>query len=175
MSDVIINAKVGVSGVNNGAVVVFAQETGTYSRFDPDVNQYVASGQLFNQYNNRFDEYYGANGSPTSSIVQTANAVIASGSATSATVDTYGNTLVGIHFPSAFTGATVSFQASPFLTGPYRTVNQFDSASDYLVTVSANEYQPVDFNVFAGIRYLRIVSASTETLDRTLNLSLKAM
>lgn len=59
MSDVIINAKVGVSGVNNGAVVVFAQETGAYNRYDPQINQYVPSGTLFTRLKDRFDEHYG--------------------------------------------------------------------------------------------------------------------
>ena len=59
MSDVIINAKVGISGVNNGAVVVFAQETGEYQKIDPEINQYVPSGVLFSRLNERFDEHYG--------------------------------------------------------------------------------------------------------------------
>lgn len=59
MSDVIINAKVGISGVNNGAVVVFAQETGEYQKIDPQINQYVPSGTLFTRLNDRFDEHYG--------------------------------------------------------------------------------------------------------------------
>jgi hypothetical protein len=59
MSDVIINAKVGVSGVNNGAVVVFAQETGEYKKIDPQINQYVPSGTLFTRLQDRFDLHYG--------------------------------------------------------------------------------------------------------------------
>lgn len=59
MSDVIINAKVGVSGVNNGAVVVFAQETGKYEKIDPEINQYIPSGVLFTRLDTRFDEHYG--------------------------------------------------------------------------------------------------------------------
>lgn len=173
MSDVIINAKVGVSGVNNGAVVVFAQETGTYNRFDPQINQYVASGQLFSQYDQRFDEYYGGGGGVASNIVQNVTALIASGQSTSAAVDTKGRQLVGIYFPSAFTGGTVTFQASPTFAGTYSPVNQQDSASDYFITVPLGDYQPVDLSVFAGFRYLKVVSVSTETLDRTLTLALK--
>jgi len=171
MSDVIINARVGVSGVNNGAAVVFAQETGIYGRFDPQINQYVSSGTLFSQYDQRFDEYYG--GGVGSNIVQNVTTLIASGQSTSAAIDTKGRQLVGIYFPSAFTGGTVTFQGSPAFTGTYGTINQQDSASDYFITVPLNDYQPVDLSVFAGVRYLKIVSTSTEALDRTLTLALK--
>ena len=63
MSDVIMNAKVGISGVNNGAIVVFAQETGEYQKIDPEINQYVPSGVLFSRLNERFDEHYGGGAS----------------------------------------------------------------------------------------------------------------
>jgi hypothetical protein len=174
MSDVIINAKVGVSGVNNGAVVVFAQETGTYNRFDPDINSFTASGTMFTRLNERFDEHYGGGGA-TSRFPQTLPATIASGAAISSIIDTYAGTLMGIHFPSTFTGASVTFQASDTLNGTYRTVNQFDSSADYSVTVSPTEYQPVDFNVFAGVRYLKIISASNEAAARTLTVSLRTV
>jgi hypothetical protein len=59
MSDVVINAKLGVSGVNNGAIVVFVQETGEYKRSDPEINTYVPSGLLFTRLKDRFDEHYG--------------------------------------------------------------------------------------------------------------------
>lgn len=59
MSDVVTSAKVGVSDVSNGAVIVFAQETGEYKKKDPEVNTYVASGVLFSRYDTRFDEHYG--------------------------------------------------------------------------------------------------------------------
>ena len=59
MSDVIINAKVGVSGINNGSIVVFARETGEYLKYNSAINQYVNSGTLYDLYNTRFDEHYG--------------------------------------------------------------------------------------------------------------------
>lgn len=59
MSDVIINAQVGVSGVNNGSLVTFVRETGQYERLDPLINTYVPSGTLFTRLDDRFDEHYG--------------------------------------------------------------------------------------------------------------------
>lgn len=59
MADVIVNAQVGVSGVNNGSLVTFVQETGQYARLDPPINTYVPSGTTFMLLDNRFDEHYG--------------------------------------------------------------------------------------------------------------------
>jgi hypothetical protein len=59
MSDVVKNAKTGITAVNNGAVIVFAQETGEYKKIDPEVNVYVPSGVLISRYDTRFDEHYG--------------------------------------------------------------------------------------------------------------------
>jgi hypothetical protein len=61
MSDVIWHAKVGVSGVINGGIVVSCQETGLNpnQRRSPEVNITYPSGYFFNWYNNRFDEDYG--------------------------------------------------------------------------------------------------------------------
>ena len=76
MSDVIINAKVGVSDVNNGAVVVFAQETGEYKKINPQINQYVSSGALYSKYEDKFLPYYdeqGNNGGRYKSLLFTTN------------------------------------------------------------------------------------------------------
>lgn len=171
MSDVIINAKVGVSGVNNGAAVVFAQETGAYNRYDSQINQYVASGTMFALLNDRFDEHYGG-GVGNQAAIEIAQ--IASGSNTTSAIDLYGSTLAGIWFPSAFTGATLTFSSAPSIDGTYATVNDIDSSSAYTVTVSSG-YQPVDVNVFAGVRYLKLISSSNEAAGRTLNLSVKGI
>jgi len=59
MSDVVINAKVGVSGVTNGSIVVSTLETGEFKKRDPEINTFVPSGVLFSRYGERFDEHYG--------------------------------------------------------------------------------------------------------------------
>lgn len=171
MSDVITHAKVGVSGVNNGAAVVFAQETGTYNRYDSQINQYVTSGTMFALLNDRFDEHYGGGVGNQAGfeVVQ-----IASGSNTTSAIDLYGSTLAGIWFPSTFTGATLTFTSAPSINGTYAAVNNIDSSGIYSVTVSSG-YQPVDINVFAGIRYLKVISSSNQAVDRILNLSVKGV
>jgi hypothetical protein len=61
MSDVAFHVKVGVSGVNNGGVVLSCTETGFFSKTSeiPLVNSFIPSGVLFSRYDNRFDEHYG--------------------------------------------------------------------------------------------------------------------
>lgn len=59
MADIIINAQVGVSGVNNGSIITFVQETGSYQRLDPPINHYVPSGTLNTNLSGRFLLDYG--------------------------------------------------------------------------------------------------------------------
>jgi hypothetical protein len=61
MSDVAFHAKVGVSGVNNGGIVLSCTETGFFSKTSeiPLVNSFIPSGTLFDRYDTRFDEHYG--------------------------------------------------------------------------------------------------------------------
>ena len=59
MPDVIINAKVGISGVNNGSLVTFAQDTGKFEKLNPLVNSYVPSGTMNQSLVNRFLLDYG--------------------------------------------------------------------------------------------------------------------
>jgi hypothetical protein len=168
MSDVIINAKVGVSGVNNGAVVVFAQETGAYNRYDPQINQFLGSGTYFNRYNTRFDEHY--NGG-AGNYAQTVNTTIASGEATSSTIDTYGRQLAGMWLPSGFTGTGITFLSSPSFDGNFTPINNTDGTI-YSVAFSTN-YQPVELKLFPGVRYLKIVSSSNQANFRSFPLTLK--
>ena len=65
MNDVAFHVKVGVSGVNNGGVVLSCTETGSFSKTPeiPPVNIFVPSGTLFDRYNTRFDEHYGGGAS----------------------------------------------------------------------------------------------------------------
>lgn len=65
MSDVAFHVKVGVSGVNNGGIVLSCTETGSFSKSSeqPPVNVFIPSGTLFSLYNERFDEHYGGGAS----------------------------------------------------------------------------------------------------------------
>lgn len=170
MSDVIINAKVGVSGVNNGAMVTFVRETGGYERLDPYINQYVPSGATLASLDKRFDETYGFG---INGLLDTASTTITSGTATSTFFDTYNKKLAGVWFPDTFTGSAISFLSSTTFNGTYIPVNKTDTSSLYTVPASSGKYQPVDFNNFNGIRYLKIVSSIAESGNRSLTLSLK--
>ena len=170
MSDVIINAKVGISGVNNGAVVVFAQETGAYERYTSQINQYVAPGVLFTRLNDRFDEHYGGGPQQNVAVVNNFNAVIASGQTISSAVDFRDTQIAGIYFPSGFSGSTINFLSSVYIDGDYQPINQVDRSSLYSLPVSSG-YQPVDLPVFAGVRFLKIQSSSAQNSEKNLSLS----
>lgn len=95
------------------------------------------------------------------------NAVFNS-SATSNAIDlqNYEHSLVGLHIPSGFAGATMTFQAAAIddSTGTYRTIMAVDGASAYTITITADRYIPLDPRVFAGVKLLKLVAASSNNV-----------
>lgn len=95
--------------------------------------------------------------------------VIASGQTSSGAVDLQGTTLVGIQLPATFTGTALTFTAATAIGGTYQAV--YSSGSAYSVTVAQGKFIALDPSVFAGIRFIKIVSGSSEGGARTLELA----
>jgi len=96
---------------------------------------------------------------------------IATSTTVSAAVDLRGMTLCGIYFPAAFTGTTITFQASadnvtfvPVQDGAGAAISKTIAQGQYL------KLSPVDF---AGIQYLKVVSGSAEAANRTMQLAIR--
>lgn len=90
-----------------------------------------------------------------------------SSNATSDTVDLQpNNSLVGLHIPSGFAGATMTFTAAAIddSTDTFREVMAVDGAAAYSITITANKYIPLDPRVFAGIKRLKLVAASSNNV-----------
>lgn len=99
-------------------------------------------------------------------------AVIANGQTTSAAIKLLGFVLCGIQLPAAFTGATISFQAS-YDGVTFGALKSTTSGTTLTYTVTQGTYCAIDPKDFQGVAYLKIVSASSEAADRTLALSVK--
>lgn len=103
-------------------------------------------------------------------IAEDANATIASGATTSSEIDLSGTTLCGIYIPSAFTGTSISFQAATASGGTFVSVR--DGAGNAISkTVAPSQFIKLDPTDFVGVRYLKVVSGSTEGAARTLILA----
>jgi hypothetical protein len=96
------------------------------------------------------------------------NVTISSGQTTSTALDCGGCNLVGIIFPAAFTGATVSFEGSVDGTNFYTMKN--DTGSTLSLTASTSSFVAIVPSDFAAAGHLKIVSASSEGADRTITL-----
>lgn len=101
--------------------------------------------------------------------------VIAAAGTTSAAISTGGLSLVGILFPTVFTGTTVTFTMSDSLAGTYVPVKTGTAGTALSYTVAAAGYNVIDPKDFQGIAFLKIVSGSTEAASRTLVCSLKGL
>ena len=97
---------------------------------------------------------------------------IANGADTSSAADLEHFTVIGIRWPASFTGATVTFLASDTGGGTY--VELVDSSGTAVsVTVAAGKvtgYIPD----LAGIRFVKVKSASAEAAERSVVFICKA-
>lgn len=100
-------------------------------------------------------------------------ATIAISTTTSAAVDLQGYALVGLITPAALTGSTMTFTASPN-DGTYTAL--YNAGGTALsATVAASRtilFTPGDF---VGVRFIKLVSGSTESAARTITLILRKL
>lgn len=94
-------------------------------------------------------------------------ATIANGTATSGVIDLEGRTLCGVLLPAALTGTTFTFSTSATSDGTFVNITN-GAGSDYGVTVAASKYVPVDYTKFIGVRFLKIISGSSEAGERAI-------
>ncbi|MBK8609079.1 MAG: hypothetical protein IPL84_03830 [Chitinophagaceae bacterium] len=91
---------------------------------------------------------------------------VKAGTTSSAAIDLEGYTLAGIEFPATFTGATVTITTSAdTVTANFKTI-QYDGADVSLTATDGKycQFKPVE--TWGVLRYIKIVSASTEAATR---------
>lgn len=93
--------------------------------------------------------------------------------AESAAIAMNGFDLVGIEFPTTFTGTTVTFEMSSAIDGTYVPV--YNSSGQVSYTIAQARYYAIDPKDLQGVQFLKIKSGSTEGAARTLLLSLKGL
>lgn len=97
---------------------------------------------------------------------------IAASGTTTGVINTGGFALCGILFPAAFTGTTVTFQVSVDGT-TFVSLKTTTSGTALSYTVAQGTFAAINPQDFQGVKYLKIVSGSTEGSARTLTLALK--
>lgn len=79
-----------------------------------------------------------------------------------------GYRVLAIETPATLTGTAFTFEASADGGTTYRAL--YNGGSAYSVNVGTSRYIALDLDVFEGVRLFRIVSGSTETGTRTINI-----
>lgn len=101
-------------------------------------------------------------------VYSSPTATIANNQTTSGEVDTKGLHLIGLQFPAAFTGASVTIQRAKEPGGTFGDVRDLQNGGAYPIPVTAGAYVPLDPVVMLGIQYFRIVSNATELGSRAI-------
>jgi hypothetical protein len=93
---------------------------------------------------------------------------IANGATSSGAVDLQGRGVVQIILPAAFTGASITFTASPN-DGTYQALYNTSNTALSMTVTQGRTYilAPSDL---VGVRYLKLVSASAEGASRTIGI-----
>lgn len=104
--------------------------------------------------------------------IQFTPVVIANGQTTSAAIDLSNGSPCAIYLPASFTGTALTFTASTELAGTYQSIRNADGTALTLVVAQGNMYKlaPADF---IGVKYLKIVSDSSEGAERTINVAIR--
>lgn len=94
-------------------------------------------------------------------VTKTVSMLINSSATSASSGDLAGLTVVGLYVPASIAGTTMTFTASYDGSTFFQVQNGSGSAST--ITISASIYIPFDPATFAGVRYLKLVSSSSET------------
>ena len=96
-------------------------------------------------------------------------ATIANGATTSDAVNLYGCTAIGIGFPAAMTGATVTFKGSLDDGSTFLDIYDIDGVQ-VSYTFVASTGLPLDVKTFAPYDQIKVVSASSEGAERLITI-----
>jgi hypothetical protein len=109
----------------------------------------------------------------TSGIIDTITKIIPNGQTKTASIDTFGVTLVEIELPAAFDGTALTFETSSdnITFQPYYNINNVPVS----ITCAQGRNYGIAAQDFFAARYLKIVSNASETGDRTLKLVTKSI
>lgn len=99
-------------------------------------------------------------------VYSSPTATIANGQTTSGEVNTRGLHVIGLHFPAAFTGASVTLQRAKDTGGTFGEVRDLNNGGSFSIPVTAGAYVPIDPALTLGIQYLKIVAASAQGAER---------
>lgn len=105
--------------------------------------------------------------------VATIETIIADSATTSSEIDLGGKTLVGITFPAGIDGTALTFTVSPTSGGTFvGLITTAGAAVSY--TYAASKYMAIDSALFNGVRYLKLVSGTSQTGASTITLHVKS-
>lgn len=110
-----------------------------------------------------------------SNLVQHKSVVIANGATTSGAIELEGGaTIVGIRLPSAFTGTSITLTESTSTTGTFQAVYD-NTGTQITFTVAASRTVLIDPSYTLGLRFIKLVSGSSEGADRTIQVIIKEL
>ena len=91
--------------------------------------------------------------------------IASSGTVSTAITIEGGRTVLALRTPATLTGTEFKFQSS---TDGDNFFALYNGSTEYAVTVAASRYVSLNTEVMAGVRFLKVVSGSSEAAARTI-------
>lgn len=99
----------------------------------------------------------------------TATIVIATSTTVSPEVDLADYDLVGLITPATFDGTAITFTGAIATSGTFVPVAASNAAATaYTITTAASTLTPINPDIFAGIRFIKVVTSSAQTTTDTI-------
>ncbi len=92
--------------------------------------------------------------------------IASSGTVSTAITIEGGRTVLALRTPATLNGTEFKFQAS---TDGDNFFALYNGSTEYAVTVAASRYIALNTEVMAGVRFLKVVSGSSEAAARTIS------
>lgn len=100
-------------------------------------------------------------------------ATIKSGQTKSNIIKLTGSSIVAIRPPTGLEGTSLTFEASEDIDGDFKAVTRAIDGNPVTAVVAADKHVLLLMSDFFGARYIKIISSSTESSERVLELIMK--
>lgn len=101
-------------------------------------------------------------------------ATIAASATVSTEIPANGLLITGVYIPPGMTSTSITFQGAAQSGGPYFRIGD-GNGNAFGKTFAAGDYVPLEPSTFAGVNFLQIVTNATETAQRNLIFSVRAI
>lgn len=106
-------------------------------------------------------------------VVKGETATVAASGTTSGTIDKEGSTLCGLMTPAALTSTSITFKGGVTAASLLPVKDKYNTAISITCGTAEAAFYVLEPGDFAGMRYVQLVTGSTEVAERVFTLAMR--